>query len=497
MPKFGDAASRDSLTIADSGGAAAPTTLDPLFESSERSVHLNVFDPLIRTGLQGGGRFQRILYSPWIAESWRSMGDGSQWEIRIRDGVRFHDGTSLTADDVAFSLNHLLDPSFKSRFASQFSGILGAQAKDRLTVTVRTDGIQAATIPMLTRLYIVPRAYYTRVGTRAFAERPVGSGPYKFVSWSRGDQRVALEAFPSYWHGAPAIPRVTFWSVAEAATRVALLKAGQVDLINSVPPVLYEDLRHDSNVAVFVFQSSQHAAIAIDGRKPPFSDVRVRRAMNFAVNRNELISQVFHGFARPVTGAIAQGLPGYDPAVEQVYRYDPAHAKQLLADAGFPNGFSTELMYSPGGLFLINETVQALTGYYQRVGIRVTPVAAETALRLERIRRGEVPGLFQTAIRNEELDADNILGLWFWKGQGTRGFYWPDLNANELIAQEQKELDPKKRVPILAEINKMVVDAAPFIFLYEENEGWAMRKGLQFQPRYDGIILLHNAHWLA
>ena len=474
------------LVIAQAGLGAGEDTLDPTLRDVEKSVHLNLFDALVRAELRNG----RVVFTPsGIAESWRVLPGGTQWEFKIRRGVKFHDGSPLEAADVAFTINRVVDPKAKTDLAEEFTGIVSAEARDDATVVVTTAKDNVDTAASLSRAYIVPKKYFESVGPKAFADKPIGSGPFKFVSWVPGDE-TRLEAFPGYWGGAPKVPCVTFKTVKENATRAAMLKAGQADIVNSLPPAQYAELARDGRWTTTIFPDMQHVLFGLDGRSGPFQDIRVRQAVNFAVNRKEIFEKLFQGFARPVSGLIADTLAGYDESVEQVFPYDPARAKKLLADAGYASGFSTGMIFTPGRYLLGDQTVQAVTGYLEAVGIKVTATPADGGARLKAIREGKVPGMFQTSCLNQKLDPGACFGLWVWK-KG-RGFYWPDFNVDEQYERQAHDLNMERRAQELARLNRTVVERAPFLWLLHENTGWAMVKSVSLAPNLYGYIDLRN-----
>jgi len=485
----------EEIVVANAGMAAQVSTLDPLVESIVFDVNLNLFDLAVRIDREyiDGKAVLGFSETKGVVTSWQIL-DETTWELKVRTGITFHDGSPLTAEDLAFSINHALDPAFGSKLVTQLSGITGAEAVDDETLLLKTEVARVGTIEELARVAVVPSDYYQKVGAAAFAEQPIGSGPYKFVEWVKGDH-VTLEAYDGYWGGAPAIKRVVFRYVAEVATRAAAIKSGDAQLVNDISPTLFADLEKDPNVHAFVHNGMQHIVFGMDGRTPPFSDVRVRQAVNFAIDRQEIIDELFAGkFARQVTGEIAEGLPGYDPAVEEVYTYDPDKARALLADAGYADGFETELLYTPGRYAMLDEMVQAITGYLAEVGITVKPMPAEGGQRLQMIREGTVPGIFSTSLLNEQADPGAIIDLWAEKEAG-RGWYWPDTDVDAECHAQRQEFDPVKRAEMLRELNAKLVEQAPFIWMHHENQGWASMPGLVIEPTWEGYTDLREAHF--
>ena len=483
----------DQVTVATSGVAATVNTLDPLFDSNTSEVVINLFDSLVmieRRMVDGQPRFE--VTDQGVATSWRPV-DDTTWEFTIRSGITFHDGSALTAGDVAFSINQILDPDYQSRRAAVIPGIAGAEAIDDETVHVFTEFPLANAVLVLSRIQIVPEAYYRELGSEAFSEAPIGSGPYAFDSWSRGDF-VSLKAYEDYWQGQPAFDRAVFRNVTEASGRAVAIRSGQAQIVNNIPPSLFADLENDQGVQTLIFEGNQHVLFGIDGREGPLADVRVRQAIMFAIDREEIIEVLYDGqFARSVTGIIMQGLPGYDAALEQRYPYDPERARDLLVEAGYADGFTTQMLYSPGVLAQIDELVQAYIGYLSDVGITLQLDAAESGSRLQRIRDGEVPGIFQTACGNQSADPAHCFNLWINESTG-RGWYWPgafDLDVE--LVNLAGELDEQARAERFEEFNDLVATQVPFIFAHHENTGWATSTDIEFTPTWQGYTDLRNA----
>jgi len=481
------------VTVATSGVAATVNTLDPLFDSNTSEVVINLFDSLVmieRQMVDGQPRFE--LTDQGVATSWQPV-DDTTWEFTVRTGITFHDGTPLTASDVAFSINQILDPEFNSRRAAVIPGIAGAEAVDDQTVHVFTEFPLANAVLILSRIQVVPEAYYREVGSEAFSEAPIGSGPYAFESWSRGDF-VALRAYDDYWQGRPAFDRAVFRNVTEASGRAVAIRSGQAQIVNNIPPTLFADLQGDAGVQTLIFEGNQHVLFGIDGREGPLADVRVRQAIMFAIDREEIIDVLYDGqFARPVTGIIMQGLPGYDPALEEMYTYDLERARELMAEAGYADGFTTQMLYSPGVLAQIDELVQSYIGYLSDIGITLQLDATESGSRLQRVRDGDVPGIYQTACGNQSADPAHCFNLWISESAG-RGWYWPGVfNLDEELVRLAGELDADVRAERFVEFNEMVATQVPFIFAHHENTGWATAADIDFTPTWQGYTDLRNA----
>ncbi|MFN8523924.1 MAG: ABC transporter substrate-binding protein [Chloroflexota bacterium] len=494
-PAAATAPAKNEIVIAHAGQNAQEVSMDPNFESTEATVHLNMFDTLVRP-TRSDTDPPKFGFEPGLAESWKSV-DPTTWEVKLR-AAKFHDGSDVSGEDVKYTFDFVTNkdnpPDVRSRMAANgvFEGLTEVQVVDPRTVRIKTSQPLPTFEPKLSRLYIVPKAYHQKVGPLEFGLKPVGTGPFKFASWSKGEQ-VVLEAFDGYWGGAPAIKKATFKQVIESAQRANMLKAGQADLVNDIPPNMFEGLKTEGKYETIVLKSMQHVLMGIDARQGPLADVRVRQAINYAVNRDEMIERLFKGFARRAVTTVADGLPGFTAQVNSMYPFDLEKARRLMAEAGHPNGFETGLLFSEGRLFLGREWTQAVVGYLEKLNIRATIETADGAQRLQRIREGKVPGLFLTSLLNQDIDAESPFRLWLSK-KG-RGFYWPQLEVDGEIEAQRSELNADKRRTVLEEINRKAVEHACFLFSHFENAGWAATKGLQVGLRHDGYILLHKARF--
>lgn len=323
---------------------------------------------------------------PGLALSWKPSGDGLTWVFRLRQGVKFHDGKEMTAEDVQFTLMEAFRrPEAKSSRAVQFrKGIKDVKATDRYTVSIHTARpwptfpFDVSNQPGIEGI-VLPKHYVQQVGWAAFARRPMSTGPWKFVRHEVGNS-IEFEAFKDHWKTAPHFDRLRIVVVPEAATRIAMLKTGQIDIadvsLDEVPEVersgfkIAEDPQPTS-VRVHLYGTYYDNA-------GPIGDARVRQALNLAINREEMVRTLFRGKGRPAAVFPPSSISIGYPRDLKPYAYSPQRAKKLLAEAGLPRGFSIKLFsLATGGFAQFQQVAEAVAGYWEAIGVRTSIVPTD------------------------------------------------------------------------------------------------------------------------
>ena len=264
---------------------------------------------------------------PQVAVSWEYQSPTTV-DFKIRTDIKFHDGSALTVDDVVFSVMRIIDPAFKSPQAGQFNTITNAEAVDKETVRLTTKVPYPVLLAQLVKLSIVPKAYVTSVGDEAFNKKPVGSGPYQFVEWKKGI-KVILKANAAYWRGNPPFPMVEFHAVPEKSTRVANLRTGKSDLVVSLDADIAVQLKGDPKAKVLSVPTERVAYFRINTLAGPTADVRVRKAIAHAIDRDLIVDGLKGGYSQKVNVMVGDTSFGYDDSFKS-YDYDPEKTKALL-----------------------------------------------------------------------------------------------------------------------------------------------------------------------
>ena len=349
---------KDTLSVDLPGDAA---TLDPhvQWDTDSYSIYRNIFDNLLTR--DAGGRIV-----PQVATAWRYVSD-TVVEFDIRSDVKFHDGTPLTAEDVAFSVKRITNPEFKSPQLGQFNSIVAADVVRPNVVRLTTKEPYPALLAQLVKLSIVPKAYVESAGNTKFNTEPVGSGPYRLVSWQKG-VRATLEAIPTYWRGKPHFSRVTFQPVPDAATRIADLRTGKADVTRGLNADDAAALRSETQLQILSIPTERIGYMFINALWGPTADVRVRKAIAHAIDRRLIIEALLGGFGRPVDILLTPANFGYTPDVKG-YDYDLAKAKALIKEAG-ADGAELPFLTSPVYDQRIVQAIQQAAGCASLGGLR-------------------------------------------------------------------------------------------------------------------------------
>jgi peptide/nickel transport system substrate-binding protein len=341
-------------------------SMDPFFvnQAAGWSVVHALFDHLVERDFEGN-------IVPGLALSWTIV-DTATLEFELRDDVTFHNGEPFTAESVKFSVERMLAEE-EAPNQGKFTAIDSVEIVDDYTVQLKLNRPDGTLFDSLTsRLAMLPPKYFEEVGAEGFAEAPVGTGPFSFVEWLP-DDHVTLVANENYWEGSykgmPKVDTVVFRPIPEAATRVAELQAGGVDMIQDVLPDQMDDLEGAGLTVVpdEAFQL-QYVFFTTDDESAPTYDVRVRQALNYAVDVDAIIENLLAGLGSHIASPIGPGYLGYNPDVDP-YPYDPEKAKELLAEAGYPDGFETTLDTTTAGH---TDVIDAVAGFLSEVGVDVT-----------------------------------------------------------------------------------------------------------------------------
>ena len=401
--------------------------------------------------------------APSLAESWAMSPDGLAYEFALRHDVVFHNGETMTAEDVKFSFER-----YRGAAAKLFKEkVAGVEVVDPLRVRIKLrepwpDFMAFFATPATGAAWIVPKAYVEKVGDDGFKKAPIGAGPYKFVSFNPGVEMV-LEAHERYWRKPPHVKRLVFRVVTEEATRLAMLKRGEADVAYSIRGELAEDVKRTPGLKLA--PTLIPATFWVDftseqwNPKSPWHDKRVRLAASLAIDRQAISQAETLGFSKVSASIIPSTYDFYWPAPP--IGYDPAQAKRLLAEAGFPQGFDAGELTCDASY---SNLAEAVVNYFNAVGIKTRLKPLERAAWLSQWREKKIRGLMQAgagAFGNAATRIDNYM-----TSQGTyvSGSY-PEIDA--LFAKQAQELDRGKREAMLHEIQKIAYDRVMFAPIWE------------------------------
>lgn len=412
-------------TLRYAAGSFGEESMDPTRTSISASLGLvgPLWDWL--TEVDASGKL-----TPGLALSWKAGADGKSWTFTLRPGVRFHDGSEMTAEDAQFTLMEgFRRPRAKSSRVRQFrKGIQEVQVIDRHTVKIVTAQpwptfpYDLSNQPGIEGI-VLPRAYIEKVGWDGFARKPVGTGAWKFVRHEVGNF-IEFEAVKEHWRASPRFDRLRTLLVPEASTRVAMLKTGQVD----VARISLDEVQEVSRAGFRIAEDPQPTSVRIHlyatyyDKAGPVKDVRVRQALNLAVNRQEIVDTLLHGKGTPAAVFPISPISIGFPADLKPYPYDPARARKLLADAGYPDGFSIKLFALPtAGFTQYLQLAEIVAGYWEVIGVRTsivpTDIGAFRPLYMADPQSPEIVGQAGTFATTGRLNGSDDLRIW-WSASG-------------------------------------------------------------------------------
>jgi peptide/nickel transport system substrate-binding protein len=497
------AASAADLRI---GLSADVTTMDPHFVAAQPNltVQQHVFDGLVRIDERG-----RVV--PGIAVSW-STPDPRTWEIKLRPGVRFHDGSELTAEDIVYSLERpLAIKGSPGGFATYVRPIVSKAIVDRHTLRLKTAAPYGPLLQDLALVLIVSKRAATNATGEDFdsGKAAIGTGPFKLVKFARGD-RVQLSRHDQYWGGRAPWDSVTLRMLPNDPTRTAALLSGDLDAIENVPTADLARLRKTGTLRLaqtvswrtILLHLDQHRTsppgVSDKSGKPlaanPFKDVRVRRALSMAINRPAIAERVMEGLALPASNVVSPSVIGHDPAVKP-HAYDPEGAKKLLAEAGYPNGFTMTLA-APNNRYINDEQVaQACAQMFARIGVTTKVDAMPLAAYFGKVRNQEFGvallgwGSLAADLALRSLAAtpnpDKGHGTWNWAR-------YSNTALDKLIEQSLSTVDPAKREAAARAASAFAAREVIFIPLHYQVVTWAMKSSLDYVARTDEFTFAHN-----
>ena len=426
--------------------------------------------------------------APSLAESWTTSPDGLVYEFVLRRGARFHNGDPVTADDVKFSFERYRGVSaklLKERVAA-------VETPDPGRVRFRLkqpwpDFMTFYATPATGAGWVVPRKYVEKVGDDGFKKAPVGAGPYRLVSFTPGVELV-LEAFDHYWRKTPSVKRLVFRSATDPSTRLAMLKRGEADVAFGLASELAQEVRRTPGLTLRPTSSiAMHWLVFADQWDPgsPWHDRRVRLAANHAVDRRAINEAETLGYSRITGSIIPMSFDYFWPA--PLHAYDPAKAKQLLAEAGHPNGFDAGDLYCDAAT---SEYAEAILNYLQAAGIKVRLRPLERAGFLKAYQEKKLKNLIYGLSGAYGNAATRIEAFVMSKGAYAYGGY-PDIDG--LFRDQAAELDPKKREALLHRIQGLMHEKVMYLPV------WQLAFMTAYGPRVaeSGLGLITDYPWSA
>ncbi|MCL1948612.1 MAG: glutathione ABC transporter substrate-binding protein [Turicibacter sp.] len=467
-----------TLTIANN---ADPVSLDPQLvnEGASALINTQIYETLVSRDVD-----MNII--PGLATDWEQI-DELTWEFHLRQGVYFHNGEPFTAKDVEFTLSRALE----SPVAAAILGMIdpdGFEVVDEHTIRISTLEPFA---PLLANLghstsFIVSRAAVEEAGSsEAFAEHPIGTGPFKFISRTRGEN-IVLERFEGYHGETPQIAGIVYRIIPEATSRLFSLENGEVDIAFGVAPSDARRIEQDENLTLLSRQNTAVSYIGFNNQMAPFDDVRVRQAFNYAVDLEGIIASLLEGFGEPALGPLASTLPMASIDVE-VYGFDQERARELLAEAGIEEGFEVTIWTDQSETN--RNIVTAVANQLGQVGINVSIEQFEWAAYISALDEGNHQ-MFIMGWTPVTGDADNALFPLFhssqWGAPGNRSLFAND-EVDALIEEARTTFDESRRAELYHQLQELLIEEAPWVFLHNGTTLHATRSDVHgYVPRLNG-----------
>jgi peptide/nickel transport system substrate-binding protein len=449
-----------------------------------------IFDTLLRRNLK------TLQLEGSLAESWRVVNE-TTWQFKLKRSVKFHNGEPFDAAAVKFSVERMLDPKQGAPGRTSIATIDHVDVVDPYTVNVITK----APFPLLAvrmspghcgTVGIVPPKYIAQVGDATFAVKPVGTGPYKFVEWVK-DERLVLEANKDYHRGAPAIERLIFRPVPELTTRVAALLSGQADLVSDIPPDQTGKIKSSSTAHVEISTLGGFVIMVkmTNYLMPgPWQDVRVRKAINYAIDMDTIIKTVLEGYGQVLGVPLEKEAFGFNPNIKW-YGYDPERAKALLREAGHPNGFEMTL-HAPNRRYMNDiEVMQAMAQMLTKVGIRAKVEVWEQSIYTTKWRKRELlpayltawggAGVFDGDLLTSSLNSKSALAI------------FKNETLDKMLEDAQATNDPERRKAIYFKAQELIYEEAPIIKAYQQAHIFGVSNRLDWKPWIDNMLFLYDA----
>jgi peptide/nickel transport system substrate-binding protein len=486
-------AAKDKVVVA--FGSNIPT-LDPHMHSS-RLAHIadwHLYDTLMDRDSK------TYKPTPGLAASLKNL-NPTTWELKLRTGVKFHNGEPFNAEAVKFTIDRVLDPATKSVTRGNFTWIKEVKVLDENTVHIITAKPFPAAAEFLTLAYIVPPKYLKSVGDEEFSRKPVGTGPYKFVEWRKAEHLI-VEANENYWKdspkGTPKIKTIVFRTIPETTTQIAELLSGGVDIIRNVPPDQIAVVKDSPNARISAIKILRVNSLLLDsaGRasKTPLMNQKVREAIAYAINVDEMLGKILSGYAERTATGVNPLHFGFDGSIKP-YPYDPERAKKLLAEAGYPNGFEITLNTYSGTITSMDQMAEAVSGYLAKVGIKVKRRHIEdVGLWTSSGKEGKLEGIqYYSWGSNSIFDADAILYALTYSKEPLS--YTKDTALDQLLDEGRTQIDPKKRLEAYAKAQNLLHEKFYWIPINVQYTIEGVNKKLNYEAGSDEMMRVYSASW--
>lgn len=471
-PTAAEAKNADQIVIARLADAAY---LDPNAESiggAEVMIMQQIYEGLVKSGSDGNS------IVPCLATDWKISEDGLTYTFNLKQGVKFSDGTPVTGDDWVWSFYRARDTE-TSAYAFIAEAIDTVSADDK-TVTIKLKYPWAPFLADLCNFNMVvgSKAYFDKVGEQAYSDKPIGTGPYMLTEWAK-DEYMQLEANPNYHEaGLPKTPKIKFTVVGDDNTRFMQLQAGQVDIVNDLPFTMANMAKSDDKLKLDVFESTQMRYLILNTTIAPFNDQKVRKALEYALNKKEMGDVVAGEYGAPAVALVSEAEGKWCNTDLKVEEYDPAKAKQMLADAGYPNGVDFTITIRSGSE-VYEQIATLIQASVKDAGFNCEIEKLESAAVTEKYKSLKHQATVLMWI-DDIVDPSGVTG-WTVDYDQCNGWYTGlnDTALDQLNTDASKELDEAKRIKMYWDIQNKIKDNANVMPLFRNGFAYASQKSVQ------------------
>jgi peptide/nickel transport system substrate-binding protein len=446
---------------------------DPHMSTSSNDIRVsfNIFDNLV-------ARYPDQKLHPGLATEWKLEGQ-TTWRFKIRQGVKWHNGDPFTAQDAKWSIERTYNPENKLRVNTVFTTIDRIEAPDAATLIIHTKKPDPL-LPARLAFYggqIVPEKYLKKVGAEEFNRKPIGTGPVKFVSWTKDDKAV-LEANAGYWGGKPNFDRLIFRPIPELAPRVASLLKGEVDVITQLPPDHGETVNKNPSTRMVGALYAGLYVLAVNSKVKPLDNPLVKQALALGIDREAIVKELWRGRGIVPSGPIAKGDNHFDASLPPL-AYDPKEARERLKKAGY-NGEEIVLETTSGYTANDKPMSEAIQAMWKDIGVNAKVEVLEYSVRAQKNAQKTFKGLWWSDPTSTLGDPDGM--MWRLLGPGGPQDYWRHAEWDELGSAARFSVDEKFRGEAYRKMTRIVLEHFPWIPVIQPYEDYGIQKTVDWTP---------------
>jgi peptide/nickel transport system substrate-binding protein len=470
LPAAAQTTQKHELVVAQGGDISK---FDPHFSTSSNDIRIsfNIFDNLVSRHPDG-------KLNPGLATEWKLQGQ-TTWAFKLRQGVKWHNGDPFTSADAKASLERTWDPNVKTRVSTVFTTIDRIEAPDPAALLIHTKKPDPL-LPARLAFYggqIVPKKYLESVGGDAFNAKPVGTGPVRFVSWTK-DDRIVLEANPDYWGGKPDFDRMIVRAIPETAPRIAALLKGEVDMITQVSPDQGERITASPSTRMVGALYAGLYVLAVNSKVPPLNNPLVKQALSLAIDREVIVKELWRGRGIVPNGPIARGDNHYDASLPPL-AYDPKEARERLKKAGY-KGEEVVIETTSGYTANDKPMSEAIQAMWRDAGVNAKVEVVEYSVRAQKNRDKSFKGLWWSDPTSTLGDPDGM--MWRLLSPGGPQDYWRHPKFDELGEVARFSVDEKFRGQAYREMTMIFLEHLPWLPVIQPYEDYGLQKYVEWTP---------------